>query len=205
MGWNLRIAGSLGLIVLATAFSTGRAYAKTPGYVLSAGDLGSFAIGFFTDDYIEHPNADAEEVANPLTGQEAPYLIYSDRPFVAAEEIASLNPEALLYPAKHLAYNPATNTWLHLSDRLWFGQESWSGVQKAIDKAHAGISHTTLADGPVLAAFRARGYDTGIYRVTDTADGSGFQMLGQDFPLKELSAAVSSPVTYATNADGDLV
>jgi hypothetical protein len=145
----LRGSFATGALLLLMAVMPTSAFAKTPGYVLGGGDLGAYAIAFFTDDYIERPNADAEVVPMAFPIGETPSYIYSDRPFATADEVVTGRPVALLYPAGHFVYNTATDTWLHLSDRLWFGQESWSGVQKAIDKAHAGISHTTLADGPV--------------------------------------------------------
>jgi len=134
------------------------AEAKTPGYILTGGDLGEYAMHFYTDDNLEIPGVDAVPVAAPAVWPGISYELYSSWPFTVARQLAEHRPLTFLYPVERLIHNPATGDWLKLSDRIWYGAESWSGVQKAIDAARRGLEAGTLERGPVMAAFMGRGY-----------------------------------------------
>jgi hypothetical protein len=208
--------------------SAGPAWAKTPGYILTGGELGDRALHFYTDHYIEMAGPHAVEVAEPDSWPGVPYLLYSNWPFEASRQLGQKRPLAYLFPATRVVLNPESGTWLQLDDTIWEGQESWSGIQKALDVAR--LNPDALATGPIMGALIGRDFDDAWWdvfsgRLSDLArfsldmpatvfsrgldprtgpDGQPARRLDAgDFPLEEFARSLSLPPLAEPAPSGD--
>jgi hypothetical protein len=229
---NTRPALIVSVLIVIAAFGAPaeQAWAKTPGYVLTGGELGDRALHFYTDDYIEMPGPHVAEVPPPDSWPGVAYLLYSTWPLATAAEAAKAEPLAYLYPATRLVHNPASSAWLLLDDGIWEGEERWSGVQKALDTARSKVD--ALPEGIVMASLIGRGFDMAWWDVFSGTvaelavapvtldiplavyrrgldprigpDGARARRLNPgEFPLEEFAAAIGSPPLAEALVDGD--
>ncbi|HXH21803.1 MAG TPA: hypothetical protein VNN10_07220 [Dehalococcoidia bacterium] len=229
MNTRLALVGSFLIAVAALCAPAEQVWAKTPGYILTGGDLGDHALHFYTDDYLEMPGPHVLEVAPPDSWPGVAYLLYDTWPFAAAAEAASGEPLAYLYPATRLVHNPASGAWLQLDDTIWQGAERWSGVKKALDAARSNVD--VLPKGVVMASLNGRGFDLAWWDVFSGTfaelvvapvslniplavyrrgldprigpDGAPARRLNPgEFPLEEFAAAIGSPPLEDALIDG---
>ncbi len=186
-------------LALIPGFGASPVEAKTPGYILTGGDLGDYAMHFFADEDIAQPNAEAVEMPPPEpTPSEVPYVLYGTSPFAVAEQLATDKPVGYLYAGQRLVFNPNTGVWLRLSDRVWHGAESWSGVEKAIRSARLKADERKLDRGPIRASLTGGGVGSGtlLWWTSTQAEGSTKQWVSFR-PSDRLLAAFAGSLSGA--------
>ncbi len=181
----LRIAAVLSLVVLLGISRIGQAVAKTPGYVVTGGDLGSYAALVFIDHYVDYPNDDAREVSPPAQQPAGKaYMLYGSWPFQTAGQVVEAKPAAIYYPWSSLSFVAALGQWLQLS----------KGAKEDLDGAIEKVRVAMPADAtqsPVLAAIETYFGDASFF-VTAGAE-PGFRLDVGAFPFEALAEALSRP------------
>jgi len=141
-----------GMALAVALIATRGAEAKTPAYVITGGELGSYAYHFFLGPEDESNFVDPSVVAEaPRPLPALAYDLYNSwGNFAVPFQLANGGPELRYYPELRLLSRPADGAWMKVSEA------GAASLDLIIAEALGGKARGELEASPVGADFRAR-------------------------------------------------